>query len=98
MKNPELVKAFKAAKWYIESNKERFICCALQEASFDHSISYLEYLNAKNLIETRIGSDIALEEWLSEHILCSDTQHMIMSEEMRLYRLRWLDSLIAEFS
>ena len=75
---------------------ERFICLAMG-ATGRMNMRWL----AKNIITGRLAGTSTCEDWLEEHgfetvgFLTTDPQG---KQWMREYRLRWLDSLIAEFS
>ena len=102
MKNPYLVIAFTEAKKHIESKESRFICYALRDAFLDGKISERIRQEAIDIIETRLGTDcIYIGSWLYANIPECTPEYLCSSEgkeQQRLYRLRWLDSLIAEFS
>ncbi len=96
MKNLELVEVFKAAKSLIEDKSERFICLAIG-ATGRMNLRWL----ARNIITGRLAGAYTCEAWLEEHGIKSDeflTEDPQGKQWMREYRLRWLDSLIAEFS
>lgn len=102
MKNKELVKAFKAAKPYLKNDLEEFICYSLYQAFSDKKITYQQRDKAIEIIHDRLGNVSNCVSWLRwniedfDHRWAEDTFEGC--EEMRAYRLRWLDSLIEEFS
>lgn len=94
MKDANLVKAFKEAK--INLRLGGCICWALEGCN---KLSYDQIVLAKYIINQRMGFlGQALEEWLSNQIPNINFHSFELEGEMYLYRLRWLDALIAEFS
>lgn len=102
MKNLKLVRAFKAAKKYIEIEKTHYICRALENAQSYLEISPKEAIKAKQLIEERLDGERSCEWWLLHNVSKFEYNYYVYNSDgenqMRLYRLRWLDALIAEFS
>lgn len=89
----EIAAAFRDAKVLIESGIQTYICCALQNVVANDG------LLAKNVIRQRLGNDYhTLNSWLRDvaGVSWRLTEHS--DRQMRLYRLRWLDALIKEFS
>lgn len=92
--NKEIVKVFKEAKKIIESGKESYICYAIQSIRPKTVENLAAKHQAKNIVQTRLDYSSTCEGWLWMHTPRFDLSY----EEMRLYRLAWLDRLIAEFS
>ena len=102
------VVVLKRARNVISTKRHRFICCALNK------LIYYEYKSLLNervccrylirLISKRLGVYSNLESWLVGHghvyvANCRDIyQNKKLSEKVRVTRLAWIDSLIAEFS
>lgn len=92
MKDLSLVAAFIKARQIIAAKNQTFICYALTGLS----------PGAKALIQYRLAPWSTCEGWVAANVpvyswdflcYCSNGKKL-----MREYRLRWLDSLIAEFS
>lgn len=102
MKDANLVKAFKEAKILIQSDDESFICSALTIAHCDSEISHTTLRNAHNVIRERIGSIYwSLEHWVVRNVPNITNAYLYSNKgavQMKIYRLRWLDALIKEFS
>lgn len=102
MKNKELAKIFKQAKKLIKNRESDFICYAIDEIEEGGHIYNANMCDtARNLIHKRMWTSHTLEGWLSWY--CRQEFHWLVyskegKKQMRLYRLRWLDSLITEFS
>lgn len=91
-----LVNVFRLVREEIANKKEYYICITIHSLVEGGSITYRDMQAAKNVIQGRMGGYASLDAWL-EH------KHGIPAikltkTRMREYRLRWLDSLIAEFS
>lgn len=99
MKNPELVKAFRAAKRRIAGNTDRYICHALQHAFNCHTIGFSAMDAARTLVNERLNNQHTLEAWLYfEHDVAFDTTDATYRAKIRTTRIAWLNSLIKEFS
>lgn len=101
MKNPGLVKAFTAARKFIKSNKEVFICLAICEAYCCNQITETQSNSARDLIQERLGWFVC-ECWIIRNVPGLTSAYLFHTDEgkqqMKDYRLRWLDALIKEFS
>lgn len=101
MKNKTLVKAFAAAKTRIENNLSYYICYALEDEVYFEHLSREAADEARTIISNRLEPFSILEDWVKAHVF-SITHEYTKTEdwckEMRLYRVRWLDSLIEEFN
>ena len=102
--------AFKQAKQCLKPiGHTGYICHALAEAAYGRSVLTVGtgdgwknirttrkpgFKTAIKVITDRIGSDAPLESWLIDNGIEYWKQE---PEQMRAYRHRWLDSLIAEF-
>ena len=84
----------------IATGDQWYICEALSQLYARRQIQGWEYERARNIIQTRLGDSITVEEWLERNVtdgnvyLWADNPTGILKD----YRLRWLDSLIEEFS
>lgn len=103
--NQSLVAAFLAAKKYIANKSERFICLALDEAMLNGELDISESEAARLIVQRRISGCFTLEVWMSENIpffvendIDLAVNFLAYNDAILEYRLRWLDSLIAEFS
>lgn len=100
-KNLNHAEAFREARKYVVDGSQRYICFSLVAASDAEIISYDKSSAAQTLIGNRLGSHCYLEDFLVAKVP-SLTYDYLRSDEgreqMQLYRLRWLDALIAEFS
>jgi hypothetical protein len=101
---------FKRAKQCLKPiGKANYICHALAEAAYGRSVltvgtgvDWAEiyttrksgFKTAIKVITDRIGSDAPLETWLLDNGIDYWKQE---PDQMRAYRHRWLDLLIAEF-
>lgn len=100
MKNPGLVEVFKEARRRIESGDKTYICLAIKYG-YCH---YDKCQEALELISIRMGNlqrqdpGYSLEQWLTENSPGPDYYSEKLRPPTRKYRVRWLDSLIAEFS
>ena len=88
----EIAEAFRAARKIVDSGAEDFICCALQISDARYSIE------ARHIISSRIKPYGTLNDWLKRNYEPSESHSHKNGRQMRLYRLRWLDALIEEFS
>jgi len=108
--NKQIAEVFKDARQALMNNRFRYICHCI---SFDRynlgrvsTVGWYAQRDARNsaraVISERMGSHEhdSLETWLANQNIPGLTygKLMTMSREMREYRLRWLDSLIKEFS
>jgi len=106
-KNKQLAEAFRIAKTYVAGD-ERYICHALLFGMGD-DLPERQRKAARALIESRLKIRFvdlyetnSCEKWLARtvpgltynYLAYTDKGHL----EVKAYRLRWLDSLIAEFS
>lgn len=102
MKNPELVKAFTAARPLIKSGDHSFICFALDDISCWDRTLVSPVCLAKQLIRTRLAGYYNCETWVAHNVPSTILNHLFNTyvgrKQMREYRLRWLDALIKEFS
>lgn len=95
--NAKLVAAFTAARKLIASNQESFICHALENCGLHRAIRE----DATKIIQDRLAGHSVASSWLHENVpgakeyIWSQGQSWVI---YHAYRLRWLDSLIAEFS
>ena len=95
-----LAHAFRLAQSMIATGHQWYICEALIHLYARRQIQGWEYERARNIIQTRLGDSITVEEWLERNVtdgnvyLWADNPTGILKD----YRLRWLDSLIEEFS
>lgn len=110
-KKPRLLKTsevFKLVRARISLKLDRFICCALESSVH---LNPTDSERVKDIIHSRMqmskyrktemGLYGTLESWLYLYHnigLGSNFSSDQKQEQMRLYRLRWLDSLILEFT
>lgn len=87
----QIAAAFKRAKRDIANCRHEFICVALEWAEMSGSE------NAIDVIDDRLCQYDTLNSWVRAHAKASP-EVSGETEQMRLYRLRWLDALIKEFS
>lgn len=105
-----VARAFRLAKPLVESREIEFICVALTRLETLGRISSPVMLNAKEVINDRLGHHDCLESWVFQRIT-GKKPSSLGKREYRLFttgsaayekgrdaRLRWLDSLIKEFS
>ena len=93
MSNKMKVRLLRAARKRIELGLNGFICEALDDAGGAIPRSYAEVHDLRRLIRNRLDGFAIAETWLSEkHDL--DLDH----DQMREWRLQWIDKLIEEFS
>ncbi len=106
--NKGIAKAFKEARKYIASGQCKYICIALDQVYYDYKIETYWRDSAKRVIQARLadgtygsgtGTD-SLEGWLARNFNNIRAIDLLnhYTKEMKECRLRWLDSLIAEFS
>lgn len=88
----EIAEAFRAARKIVDSGAEDFICVALQVSDARYSSE------ARHIISSRIHPYDTLNTWLMKNHRPSRRHSRMNGAQMRLYRLRWLDALIKEFS
>lgn len=87
---------FEAAKRVIEAGHVRFICIAISRVLQPEGGSLRgEALEKRQLIEIMLEGHDTLENWLMVKHKISEV--LLTGEQMRLYRMRWLDHLIAEY-
>ena len=87
MKHSEILKL---ARPLIESGVERFVCAAAE-----WPVSELNCAKLKKEISKRLGKYWVVEGWL--YLYAGIPSELLTKENMRIYRLRWIDSMIAEF-
>lgn len=100
--NKDLACTFQLARELIAGNQCWYICIALDQLYRQGSIQGLEHDQACSIIQNRLGSGAAsVESWLCRSVpefkswyTSADYCDQVMVD----YRLRWLDSLIKEFS
>lgn len=98
--NKEKVEALRFARKRIEEGSDYYICYALDEVS-----SRLRSASVELRIEImrRLGNSTTVGQWLCSNVpdaykFCSSWSERRWSTQCRLYRLRWIDALIAEYS
>lgn len=102
MKNENIIRALKAARPYLESGYDHFVCMGLMTAEIAHEITPVEYYAAKDYIKELLGeAHETLEEWLetnhgiSQYLTGSTVEGY---KKMRVTRLAWIDNMIKELS
>jgi len=99
--NKQIAAAFRRARVLIEDRREYFICCAI--AGSVEKGTQTAHNKAESIIATRLGGRFKTAEyWLwNNHSGYAKWSESVSADErcnqMRLYRLRWLDALIEEF-
>jgi hypothetical protein len=86
----QIAAAFRAARRVFVRRGARPICSALQDSRHEARNA------ARRVVQGRIGERLYVHEWLVE--VAKVPREFITYENVRAYRLRWLDSLIEEFS
>lgn len=98
MKNPELVKAFKAAKRLIVQGKVHYICHGLRVAYDNGSTNEHAKDAAVTLVGMRLSGHVTLESWLQRvHGIRCDPRRPYQAK-IKATRIAWLNALIKEFS
>lgn len=97
-----IASAFKIAKNIIKNHKRQYICYALDCMLEDKRISKSQCNNMKDIIDNRLGEfNYTCEDFIWK-VTGLDMSYLIYNPvgmmEMRVYRQRWLDNLIVEFS
>lgn len=90
----QIASAFRDARELIASDDERYICYALGGVCLEGAEEALQ------IVQERLDQpkNFTLTDWL-HRVHGIDTSFVDdYEEQMRLYRLRWLDALIKEFS
>ena len=96
-RNLQIAKAFKKARVHIENDDHQFICHTLYCPEYKSSRkSSLD--KAKEIIRQRMGHNGTLNDWVWVNIFNTAPETYPSDEDMKAYRLRWLDALIKEFS
>lgn len=90
----------RGARALIRSGEEKFVCCAVETAEIKKvgrdayfsqpADSVCEIIH--NEIQERIGFRFSVRDWLVDVHGIKD----ITSEQEREYRIRWIDSMLAE--
>jgi hypothetical protein len=100
--NKELVKAFTEARKLIANKRLSAICFALDNASDNRNITRQVCEDAVNIISERLGDSAFVGSWLRDNVPGLTEHYLYYTRDglsaQREYRLRWLDSLIADFS
>ena len=82
-----IAEEFRAARKLIQDGDERFICWALRQRKPE--------CGGRQVIQSRLGRYEVLSDWVWQEVLGGGEYPT--TTDMRDYRLRWLDALIAEF-
>lgn len=80
-----IAQSFRVARELISDKRESYICVALFG---------IDPHGARRIISDRIKGYESLKDWVRVHVLGGIIP---ADDDMRAYRLRWLDALIAEF-
>lgn len=88
------MQAFKAVKKYIKDGRFTYICGALAYAAARGEITWTERDHAADIIQARLEPYTRLDRWVRSNVLDGVQP---AEQDMRLYRLRWLDALSKEF-
>ena len=92
MKNPDLVKAFRAARVLIRSGHQAYICYAIDRAYARGQITDATHVAAKKIVVERLGRS-TYAGWVREH---HPKVYQEMTQQEGAFnegRLQWLDSL-----
>ena len=100
--NKQIARAFREARVYIENSQQTYICSSIYALGQTGKISTDVSAAARDIISVRMDQMKYLEGWLyanSESFKAwyQRTNFSDLRNQMRLYRLRWLDALIEEF-
>lgn len=87
-----MAEAFKAAQKYLP--KQHYLCFSLSKAGEVNPSIRTACAMAQKEVRRRIRPHTVVNSWLKKQGHCATTSY----EDMKVYRHRWLDSLIAEFS
>lgn len=100
MKDPELVGVFKAARSIIECGDRKHICCAIDLAAKEGTISDRAKSKGKEVIRNLLGEYHTLTHWLMENHkdLIRFANYEDFAQKIKLTRLAWLDHLIETYS
>lgn len=99
-----IAKALRAAKKNLRtgqptvrlSAKMNHICFALDEAASNDQCSYDDAELARQLIMSRLHPWHTVKQWLDREV--GVPPEHLTNEQVQVYRHRWVDSLIKEFS
>jgi hypothetical protein len=80
-----------------ELDKDRFICCAITEATVLKRITSSESTLAREMIMERLRPYNTIQGWLEVNVGYHEVK-CAGRNEIQKYRHRWLSSLIKEFS
>lgn len=86
----QIAEAFRAARARIKAGQNSAICLALQDSGHEARNA------ARRVVQRRIGKRLYVYQWLID--VAKVPHDLITYENLRAYRLRWLDALIEEFS
>ena len=87
-----MAEAFKAAQEH--QPEQHFLCCSLGKAGKANPRIVAPCAMAKAEVRRRIAPYFVVSQWLTHQGHCSKASH----EDLKIYRARWLASLVAEFS
>lgn len=82
------------ARQAIATHAHDYICNALK----DQTVYYAPASDAIDIIMERMEGLDPLSDWVWARVLQRDTECYPSYDDMHAFRLRWLDSLIEEFS
>lgn len=78
--------------------KSEFICNAI-DIALDKNVNHSVHVTCMNIIKTALGSYYTVEDWLfAQKHLKSYYTTVELRCTMQVYRHRWIDSLILEYS
>lgn len=93
------VEALKLAREMFESGEQAYVCNALKIVEFQNIKLADATRELRDIIENRIYPYSTVTEWLSSQgvdVFAGDAYDV--TENFRQYRIRWIDSMIREFS
>lgn len=93
------VKALKLAREMLESGKQGYVCNALRVIGFQNMKLYDDTIELCDIISHRIYPYYTVTEWVGSQgvdVFAGDAYDV--TENFRQYRIRWIDSMIREFS
>lgn len=88
------VELLKASRRLLEARQYKYVCWCLEAAGHANE-DYLVLEKMKEFINKRLGGYYTIGDWLINELKMRKVPN---SEQMFEYRIRWVDSLIEEFS
>lgn len=92
--NREISEAFKQARQFVDTRSTSYICIALKRCDIRGITHEDVVVNARKIIQARMGNFYTLEDWLVVNVSDFDWDNAV---KIQATRHAWLDSLIEEF-